>query len=308
MQTSRPCAASSATPGPHPPAARVPTRALPSNWFRWPRMASGRDVAQVLPGKEQGDAPRAGQLGGERVPRPPPRVGKCALWQRLPYRPAGSGSRALWRRLAATHAQRRPQRLTGNMGLLATNRTAADVRKVVEKHKEWAYARSGFEAPRTVSIPAGPLPQFQHTMVEELRRLGLPVDLKDAVITLFAPHVICRKGDTLTPEQCQLLVRGPPPPFRPGLPGASILTRCRAAPPARPRAEALCRAHGRIQHHPLVRVAQRRGHRLCHLRRGRRARGGSRDERGVNARGDPEKRGAGEGSPRSGTLRERACE
>lgn len=93
------------------------------------------------------------------------------------------------------------------MGLLATDRTAAEVRKAVEKRKEHAYARSGFKAPRAVSVPAGPLPQFQHTMVEELRRLGLPVDLKDAVITLFGPHTICRKGDTLTPEQCQLLVR-----------------------------------------------------------------------------------------------------
>lgn len=45
------------------------------------------------------------------------------------------------------------------------------------KYSEMDYARSGMPATQDVVIPAGPL-NFQHTMVDQLRKLGLPVMLK----------------------------------------------------------------------------------------------------------------------------------
>ncbi len=44
--------------------------------------------------------------------------------------------------------------------------------------KERDFARGGMDAEEDVVIPAGPLP-FQHTMVDQLRKLGLPVMLKN---------------------------------------------------------------------------------------------------------------------------------
>mmetsp|Transcript_14958 Transcript_14958/g.47694 ORF Transcript_14958/g.47694 Transcript_14958/m.47694 type:complete len:241 (+) Transcript_14958:34-756(+) len=95
--------------------------------------------------------------------------------------------------------------LVGNVGLLFSNRAPSDLNAVLEEHVELDYARSGSVATKTVTLAAGPLPEMQHTMVEELRTLGLPVELKRGVVTLYAPHTICKKGDVLSPEQCRLL-------------------------------------------------------------------------------------------------------
>lgn len=93
----------------------------------------------------------------------------------------------------------------GNAGLLFSNRSPAELNTVLDEHAELDYARSGSVATKTVELAAGPLPEMQHTMVEELRKLGLPVELKRGVVTLYAPHTVCKGGDVLTPEQCRLL-------------------------------------------------------------------------------------------------------
>lgn len=69
---------------------------------------------------------------------------------------------------------------------------------------------------------AGPLEQFIHSMEPQLRQLGLPTTLKKGrkkwyvfivninnnvgIIVLLTDHVVCKTGDTLTPEQARLLV------------------------------------------------------------------------------------------------------
>jgi len=69
-------------------------------------------------------------------------------------------------------------------------------------------------------ISQGPLEQFIHSMEPQLRQLGLPTTLKKGlvhfffhylchiigVIVLLSDHIVCKKGDTLTPEQARLLV------------------------------------------------------------------------------------------------------
>jgi hypothetical protein len=40
----------------------------------------------------------------------------------------------------------------------------------------------------------------------QLRKLGLPTQLKNGVVELLQDTIICKKGDTLSPEQCKLLV------------------------------------------------------------------------------------------------------
>ncbi len=115
-----------------------------------------------------------------------------------------------------------------------------------EKFAEVEHARAGFVATETFSLKQGPLKQFIHrykrnrkegrptfrrtlrkyendimkwfilsffpmfslfSMTEPLRKLGLPVELKNTVVTLYQDHQVCAKGDVLTPEQARILVR-----------------------------------------------------------------------------------------------------
>ena len=75
------------------------------------------------------------------------------------------------------------------------------------------YAREGNIATRTVTLPVGPVlrhhsdpPEpFPHNEEPQLRKLGLTTSLTKGVPTLSAPHLLCKKGKTLTSEQAQLL-------------------------------------------------------------------------------------------------------
>ncbi|TYZ68211.1 hypothetical protein PybrP1_012987 [[Pythium] brassicae (nom. inval.)] len=95
--------------------------------------------------------------------------------------------------------------LNGNVGLLFTNKSKDEVLAYFAGLSEVDFARSGFVATETVKIPQGPLPQFIGSMVESLRALGLPVDLKKAAVVLNQDYTICKEGQTLAPEQCKLL-------------------------------------------------------------------------------------------------------
>ena len=76
-----------------------------------------------------------------------------------------------------------------------------------KNHKVVEYARSGFVATESVSLDAGPLPQFSHAIEPHLRGLGLPTTLTKGVVTLVKDYPVCEKGDVLTPEQGRILVR-----------------------------------------------------------------------------------------------------
>jgi len=73
-----------------------------------------------------------------------------------------------------------------------------------EKFQEDEFARSGTPAVRDVVLQQGPL-QFQHTMVDPLRKLGLPVMLKNGTVMCEREHKVCSKGELLTPEMAQIL-------------------------------------------------------------------------------------------------------
>merc|ERR1712048_1055607 len=69
------------------------------------------------------------------------------------------------------------------------------------------FARSGNTASQTVELPEGPLEvnMFPHSMEPSLRKLGLPTAMKKGIINLTEAHTVCQEGDTLTPEQCNVL-------------------------------------------------------------------------------------------------------
>ncbi|XP_005986121.1 mRNA turnover protein 4 homolog [Latimeria chalumnae] len=95
--------------------------------------------------------------------------------------------------------------LRGEVGLLFTNRTKQEVEGWFDQFKETDYARAGNKATFAVTLDAGPLEQFTHSMEPQLRQLGLPTALKKGVVTLISDYDVCKEGDVLTPEQARIL-------------------------------------------------------------------------------------------------------
>uniref|UniRef100_A0A0A9YT94 Ribosome assembly factor mrt4 n=1 Tax=Lygus hesperus TaxID=30085 RepID=A0A0A9YT94_LYGHE len=96
-------------------------------------------------------------------------------------------------------------KLKGQCGLLFTNEPCDKVIDYFKIYEDTDFARSGFVATETVTLPAAPLPDFPHSMEPQLRQLGLPTSLQRGIITLLTEHTVCKEGDTLTPEQARIL-------------------------------------------------------------------------------------------------------
>ena len=98
------------------------------------------------------------------------------------------------------------QHLVGNVGLLVTNSPKEEVLAYFAEQRIPSFARSGYVAPEVVTIPKGKIPGAFGPMVEQLRKLGLTAArLVKGEVHLENEHTICKKGETLTPEQAKLL-------------------------------------------------------------------------------------------------------
>mmetsp|Transcript_4168 Transcript_4168/g.6761 ORF Transcript_4168/g.6761 Transcript_4168/m.6761 type:complete len:232 (+) Transcript_4168:16-711(+) len=95
--------------------------------------------------------------------------------------------------------------IIGKCGIMLTNSDKQEVLDYFAEMAELDFARSGFVATQEISFDEGPLPQFVHTMEPYLRKLGMPVKLNRGVIELEQSFTVCKKGETLTPDQAQML-------------------------------------------------------------------------------------------------------
>ncbi|XP_076247434.1 ribosomal protein LP0-like [Calliopsis andreniformis] len=95
--------------------------------------------------------------------------------------------------------------LKGQCGLLFTNRSKKEVLQWMKEYKEADYARSGFVTDETIILPEGPMADFPHSIEPHLRQLGMPTALQKGVVTLIKEYVVCKKGQTLSPEQARIL-------------------------------------------------------------------------------------------------------
>ena len=93
----------------------------------------------------------------------------------------------------------------GEAGLLFTNESLEEVRRVLEETQVNEFARAGREATDEVKLDPGPLVNFPHNMEPYLRKLGLPTKLDKGVVTLLAPHTVCSAGAQLDSDQAKLL-------------------------------------------------------------------------------------------------------
>ena len=95
--------------------------------------------------------------------------------------------------------------LKGQCGLLFTSRSKKQVLKWMEEYEEVEYARSGFVTDESITLPEGPMPEFPHSIEPHLRQLGMPTALQKGIVVLLKEYAVCKKGQTLTPEQARIL-------------------------------------------------------------------------------------------------------
>ncbi|GAA5879342.1 hypothetical protein JCM16303_003170 [Sporobolomyces ruberrimus] len=99
--------------------------------------------------------------------------------------------------------------LEGNRGLLFTDETPEVVLEWFESFKKQDFARTGNVVDETFALPQGPIHINEdlapHSLEPQFRKLGLSTSLMKGVPTLLTPHMVCEKGDTLNPNQVNLL-------------------------------------------------------------------------------------------------------
>eukprot|EP01094_Clydonella_sp_ATCC50884_P010162 TRINITY_DN1973_c0_g1_i1.p1 TRINITY_DN1973_c0_g1~~TRINITY_DN1973_c0_g1_i1.p1 ORF type:complete len:223 (+),score=54.67 TRINITY_DN1973_c0_g1_i1:113-781(+) len=97
------------------------------------------------------------------------------------------------------------ERISGQCALLFTDQEPQEVEEFFSDYKEMEYCKAGEKAPQTIVLPAGIQPQFSHAIEPHLRKLGLHTKLKMGEVDLLKETTVCTEGETLSPEQCQIL-------------------------------------------------------------------------------------------------------
>uniref|UniRef100_A0A7S1ETJ0 Ribosome assembly factor mrt4 n=1 Tax=Timspurckia oligopyrenoides TaxID=708627 RepID=A0A7S1ETJ0_9RHOD len=115
---------------------------------------------------------------------------------------------ALGKDAATEHAENLnlvAKRLSGDVGLLFTNREHTQVKEFFESYSASDFARSGARAIETVTLNAGALTQFVASQNDQLQALGMPVQLSKGVIELMGDFTVCEMNEILTPEKAKIL-------------------------------------------------------------------------------------------------------
>ncbi len=102
-------------------------------------------------------------------------------------------------------------RLSGNVGLMFSSLPKNEIAAFFEAYSRKDFSRGGYKASESVTISEGPLMRhgmnMPNNMEVQLRKLGMPTELKQGVLCLRQDYRICKRGSTLTSDQAHLLVR-----------------------------------------------------------------------------------------------------
>lgn len=90
-------------------------------------------------------------------------------------------------------------------GLFFTNNKPDKITQFFKDYKVITFAKTGFVATKDYVINKGVLNQFVFSQEYVLKKLGLPVVLKNGRLMLNQNYILCEKGQPLKPEQCKLL-------------------------------------------------------------------------------------------------------
>jgi len=109
------------------------------------------------------------------------------------------------------------QNLSGNVGLLFTNRTPDAIQGYFDDYTATDYARAGFVSTETVIVPAGTVYScggrisesedvpLAHSLETTVRSYGMPTRLVMGKVTLNEEYTVCEEGDELNSKQTALL-------------------------------------------------------------------------------------------------------
>eukprot|EP01036_Dinobryon_divergens_P024666 gene24666-33137_t len=100
-----------------------------------------------------------------------------------------------------------PARLVGDVGLLFTNRPRKEVVSYFSSFEHLDFAKAGCVASEDLTLEPQALPQFPVSMLNELRKLGMAVEIEDGGVVLREPVSVMSVGQPLTPEQARMLVK-----------------------------------------------------------------------------------------------------
>lgn len=102
------------------------------------------------------------------------------------------------------------KRITGgSIGLLATSRPQKEVEDYFHSLIEPDFARAGSIASRKEVITSDMLQHFPVSMMEQFRKLGIPVEIREGRVVLRdgrTEFTLCNEGETLSAEKCKVLV------------------------------------------------------------------------------------------------------
>jgi len=102
-------------------------------------------------------------------------------------------------------APNNPKRLTGDAGLIFTNRDKAEVVAYFRDFAHLDFAKAGTVPEEDIILKPGKL-SFPGAMLDQMRKLGMIVELDDGKMMLRTTYVAAKKGVPLTPEQAKALV------------------------------------------------------------------------------------------------------
>uniref|UniRef100_A0A7S4I945 Ribosome assembly factor mrt4 n=1 Tax=Odontella aurita TaxID=265563 RepID=A0A7S4I945_9STRA len=97
---------------------------------------------------------------------------------------------------------------TGSVGLLLTSRPRSDVEGYFAQLRDDDFARAGSIAPRTVSVSSTEVLNHPVSMVEQFRKLGMPVEVNNGRVVLVGGKeswTVCKEGQPLSAEACKIL-------------------------------------------------------------------------------------------------------
>lgn len=99
--------------------------------------------------------------------------------------------------------------LTGSVGILCTRQSPKDVEEYFANLAVEDFARAGQVSPKTVMLSQSLIETHPVSMVEQFRKLGLPVEVKNGRVAFVGGREefeVCQEGNELTVEQCKILV------------------------------------------------------------------------------------------------------
>lgn len=96
----------------------------------------------------------------------------------------------------------------GSVGLLVTSKPKDEVLDYFANLAEEDFARAGLIAPRKIAVTNEMLYNFQTSMVDQFKKLGLPVEVNNGKLILIGnkeEHIVCNEGQALSAEACKIL-------------------------------------------------------------------------------------------------------